>query len=121
LHVKKGEVGISELSKLRAQHELLCCTIQKISSAFQLVLFISTTYYILEVTFSLYNSLQIIILSLRQWNTQSIVIGINANLSWALLLAFNFAHLAWQCEQLAIEVFQKVTQNIKFKSFLFLV
>jgi hypothetical protein len=90
---------------LRDQHELLCDTIKKISSANQLVLFISTTYYILEITFSLYNTSQIIISSLHQWNTRSIIIGINANLSWALLLAYNFAHLAWQCEKLSVEVY----------------
>lgn len=110
MHEKEGKVGISELSKLRSQHQLLCYAIQKISSAYQLVIFISTAYYIFEVTFSLYNTSQVIILSLRQLNTQNHFILFNANMSWALLLVYNFSHLAWQCENLATEVVPKITK-----------
>jgi hypothetical protein len=102
---KKGEVGISELGNLRAQHEFLCSALENISNAFQLVIFISTAFYIFEVTFSIYATLQVIISSLRDWNIQRIVIGVTANFSWALLLVYNFSQLAWQCEQLAIEVY----------------
>jgi hypothetical protein len=104
LHEKKGDVGISELSMLRAQHGLLCYAIQKMSGAYQLVIFISTAFYVLEVTFSLYNALLVFIVTVRAWDTQTIIIFIHANLLWAVLLIYNFSHLAWQCEKLATEV-----------------
>jgi hypothetical protein len=102
--VKKGDMCIYELSKLRRHHELLCCAIQKMNSGYQPVVFISTAFYMLEVTFSLYKALLVFIVTVRAWDTQTIIIFIIANLLWAILLMYNFAHLAWQCEKLATEV-----------------
>jgi hypothetical protein len=104
IHEEKDALDISELSKQRTQHEFLCNTIRKISSAYQLVLFISTTFYIFEVTYSMYNTIQLIISPPSQWDTLQIFIVINANLIWAVFLVYNLSYLAWQCEKLATEV-----------------
>jgi len=101
---KDGDLGISELSMLRVQHDCLCYTIQKISSAHQFVLFISTAFYIFELTYITYNTLQYFITPQRFWNTIAIVFIIYANFFWILLLIFSLSHLAWQCEKLAAEV-----------------
>jgi hypothetical protein len=100
---------------LRVQHDLLCYTIQKISSAHQFVLFISTAFYIFELTYITYNTLQYFITTQRFWNTIAIVFIIYANLIWILLLICSLSHLAWQCEKLATEVkFSQINEHNYF-------
>jgi hypothetical protein len=67
-------------------------------------MFISSTFYILEVTYGMYNTLRLILSPPIQWNTLTIFIVVTANLIWAVLLVYALSHLAWQCEKLATEV-----------------
>lgn len=68
-------MSISELAKLRCLNETLCNVIKTISSTYQLVIFLSSTFFNFEATFSLYTTLIVFISTVRKWSPQQIFIA----------------------------------------------